>query len=90
MFETDEGTWIGHAVQGFLFTLALGFFDIRFAVGFVFGAFLHREVSDFLKHLADKDPDKKGYREDGWMDFITPIIAIAPALFLLSIFGVVS
>ena len=61
--------------------------NIWFAVGFVFGAFLHREISDMLKHWVLKDKTPKQYLEDGWMDFVSPVIAMAPALALLALLG---
>lgn len=45
--NTDEGTWFGHWVQGFVFFLlgAIRSFDL--GAGLAAGAFLHREASDF-------------------------------------------
>lgn len=49
--NTDEGTWVGHWVQGFVFFLlgAIRSFDL--GAGLAAGAFLHREASDFRKAI---------------------------------------
>lgn len=87
LLASDERTWAGHALQGFLFCLVLGLWNVWFGVGFVFGAFLHREISDAIVHLVEKDKSLKAWAEDGWMDLVCPIIAMAPALVILQLLG---
>jgi hypothetical protein len=88
IMEKDWYTWVGHGVQGIIFTLAIGWFSLLAAGFFVLGAFLHREVSDLLKHWALKDKSPREYLEDGWMDFISPIMGYVIGVLLLFLMGV--
>ena len=56
LFSKDLGTWLGHAVLGFLITLVFGWVA-------TFVAFAYREVSDLLEWWFSDDPDKRAFTE---------------------------
>lgn len=78
-FKYDEvKTWWGHGIQGFLFGLLISFVTDRpdWGVIFTIGAFLHREVEDYLVPWLDREPDRvlKAKFKDGFMDLLSPYI----------------
>jgi hypothetical protein len=80
---TDEGTWVGHWIQGFGFYLA-GLYTLgaRFGIGLVTGAFLHREGSSFrssVKHLGFRQAMRVKFL-DGWMDLVTPFMGMGTGM----------
>lgn len=84
----NEATWFGHGLQGLVFGFGLGF-EPGFAVSFTLGAFLHREVSDFVTPIAEgrmslRD-SARNVKEDGLLDLATPFIGLVLGLFLHAI-----
>lgn len=75
---TDERTWIGHGIQGFLFGFVPSYLGTP-AAGILFttGAFAHREVSEALDEwfkdgTADFTPE---HIRDHILDFVVPLVA---------------
>ena len=77
--NVEQGTWVGHGLQGLGFTLAFALIGQLFGsdagalYGFVFtvGAFMHREVDQALEYLlaGRLSHDKL---VDGIVDFMAP------------------
>lgn len=78
LFSTKEATWVGHALQGFVFAFALTYFNIFVAEAFVLGAFVHREASDLITPVAKGEltwgESLKRLNRDGLPDLFSAII----------------
>ncbi len=87
-------TWVGHGLQGLLFGFALAPVSPVVAISFTAGAFLHREVSDFVTVVFETQDwpypitwseSWQQVREDGLLDLVTPFIGLVLGLVLSAI-----
>jgi hypothetical protein len=75
--SSNEASWLGHGLQGFVFGLALyPLFGVE-SLLFTIGAFLHREVDNLLEF------GWKHFIEDGLADFFAPYGAHVLAIVLI-------
>lgn len=81
-------TWLGHGLQGLVFGFALGW-SAPVAISFTLGAFLHREVSDFVSPVFEGRltwaQSLQKVREDGLLDLATPYMGLVLGLILHAI-----
>ena len=87
MTATDEGSWVGHGLQGLGFTLIfallgrlmgieIGGQEVMHFAGFIYtiGAFSHREADNAIGYLLAQRLTR-ARQLDGIMDFMAPYAA---------------
>lgn len=89
-------TWLGHGVWGFVAEWTLGWLHWSYALLTLAVGFAFRETEDALRHAAEDEEKlgsfwralKRTIRDDGAMDFFSPLMGWVLGLWLKQVLGI--